>query len=94
MNIKVIIQEDNIGNIAVRPVREDIRRIITEHLQDFGVESDGRAFFNEGGEAQQFQQQLSNHCIRELKRGFNITMNIDAWTAGHWYGWDTHTLFE
>lgn len=95
MYIKVEIRKDRMGNIIACPVRDDIRNKIRSHLQDFNVHSDGTAFFQEGGPAQEFlENELSKHAQREIAKGHTVTPVFDPWIVGHWYGWDTHTLFE
>lgn len=94
MKIRVKIRQDNIGNIIGYPVRRDIREKIIDHLSDFNVRSNGDFFFQEDHEAESLSGLISDRLKKDLLNGWDIYPVIDAWTAAHFYGWDTHTLFE
>ena len=94
MNIKVKIRQDNMGNIIGYPVRRDIREKIIDHLANFKIESSGDFFFQEDHGAESLNGLISDRLKKDLLNGWDIYPIINAWTIGHFYGWDAYTLFE
>lgn len=96
MTIKVKVWEDEMGNIIGYPVREDIQEMVINHLNEMcpGTLHNAKFFFQEGMGAEEFKSELSSKQRNIIERGWNIYIMIDPWEMGHWYGWDTHTLFE
>ena len=94
MNIRVKIFQDRMGNIIGYPIRQDIREKIINHLADFNIKSDGSFFLQEGMDAGLALEFISDRLYRDLLYGWDIYPIIDAWAIGHFYGWDTHTIFE
>jgi hypothetical protein len=93
-NIRVKVFIDQMGNIIGYPVRRDIQEKIKNHLQDMNVYPDHRFFYQDGMGAEDFKQDLSQKQIKEIESGYDIYLNIDPWILGHFYGYDTHTIFE
>jgi len=95
MAIKVDVFQNRFGDITGRPVRQDIRTRILDHLLEFeGPGAEDTFYFQGGMGAEEFLDSLSPRQRRDIENGYTITILVDPWELGHWYGWDTHTLFE
>jgi len=84
----VDVQEDRMGNIHATPKNGRIAKKFARHLQGFGVQADGSAFFQEGGGAQEFLEDCSPSQRREISDGYRVSMRVDPWVFGQWLGWD------
>ena len=95
-NIRVKVFEDRMGNIQGFPVRKDLCDKIRNHLNEMVNDKQSSLFFmQEGMGAEEFKQEfLSKQQQKDVENGWYVTLTIDPWIVGHWYGWDTHTIFE
>jgi hypothetical protein len=92
--IAVDISEDNMGNIIAKPANIRYAKAFAKVRKENGGGSGDDAFFQEGGPAQEFLSDLSGKQRNELKKGYGITIKVDPWKVGHWYGYDAHTVAE
>lgn len=92
--ILIRISEDSCGNLLVRPVRDDWARRFRDVVVDNGGPRSLNVFFNQGAESAGILEGLSGRQRRELDRWGEITVRMDAWEAGHLYGYDAHTAAE
>lgn len=93
-NIKVQVWQDKMGNILGQPVRADLRKKIGDHMKVMTGHFTSRFFFQAEDDALGFEELLSLRQAYDLRHGYTVYLNVDPWLMGHWYGWDTHTLFE
>jgi len=95
-NIRVKVFEDRMGNIQGFPIRKDIREKIVAHLNEMHPNNPQSSmfFFQEGNRSEDFKADLSPKLRHDIEHGWYVTLTIDPWIVGHWYGWDTHTIFE
>ena len=95
-NIRVKVWEDRMGNLRGFPIRKDIREKIVAHLNEMHPNNpQSSMFFIQEGTEEEFRQEfLSKQQQKDVENGWYATLTIDPWIVGHWYGWDTHTIFE
>lgn len=95
MAVRVRVYEDHMGNVFGYPLKEDLQTQIATHMAEMTGLFDHRFFFQEGGPAEQFKDEnLSKRQRTEIEHGQACYINVDPWILGHFYGYDTHTLFE
>lgn len=93
--ISVEVEEDRMGNVIVRPVDKRYAKAFAKVRKDNGGGGGEDAFFNDGGEAEQFKSDYLNPRQRkELEKGYPVRMKMDPWDVGHLYGYDAHTAVE
>ena len=95
VKIKVRVEEDRMGNIIAEPVNQRFAKAFAKVRKSNGGGGDTSAFFNAGGEAEEFMRSnLSAKQRRDIESGWPIVVKVDPWIVGHWYGYDAHTVAE
>ena len=93
--IAVDVEEDRMGNIIAKPVSAKYAKAFAKVRKENGGGSGDDAFFNDGGEAEEFKREyLSSKQRKDLGSGYGVRMKVDPWVVGHWYGYDAHTVAE
>jgi len=92
--VKVRLSEDRMGNVIGYPIREDLRKKIKDHLFFYGVDSDGTFLVQEDYNIESLLGEIPKRAGRDLRKGWDIVVLMDPWQLGHYYGWDTQTIFE
>jgi len=92
MSIQIQVEMDSYGGLIAQPVREDYRKRIIKYLQQWTVVSDGSVYLQNAEEIDWFMQTfvpLRKRC--DLKRGWPVKCNVNAWDFAYLYGWDLHS---
>jgi len=93
--IAVEVEEDRMGNIIARPVNARYAKAFAKARKENGGGGGEDAFFNDGGEAEEFKREhLNSRQRKEIEKGYPVRMKVDPWVVGHWYGYDAHTVAE
>jgi len=92
--INVDIKTDAMGNIIASPVSKKYAKAFSDVRRENGGGSDLNVFFQEGGPATQFLNDLTPRQRREINKGWDVRIKVDPWIVGHWYGYDAHTVAE
>jgi hypothetical protein len=90
------VREDRMGNIIGKPKSKRIRNKIERYLWDLGKKYNyGEFFFQQGMGAEEFKNKyLKRRQRTDIEDGYTINIRLDDWEVGHFYSYDTHTLFE
>ena len=93
INIKV--DCDSLGCLILTPVSDKIRVKIMYYLKSMGVQSEGTALLQGDTEIEHFKEEyMPAQKAKDLSRGWEQRIRIDAWMFCHFFGWDTHLLAE
>lgn len=86
--------QDLMGNITVAPISAKWRKRFAQIVRENGGPHEDTAFFQDGGPAVEFLENMPARHRRDLESGRSVRFKADAWIVGHWYGYDAHTAAE
>lgn len=93
--IKVQVARDRMGGLTLTPSKK-IQRQAIKHLRELGHEhADGTALIQSEEDAQLFvETHLSEGQQRDLRDGWDVTIDMDPWDYGHLVGYDFHEAIK
>jgi len=74
------------------PVDEKLQVKINQHMKDMG-ERGGPTYFQSFEELEESLPEKKRQ-LKDLNRGWPITVLLDPWEALHFWGYDAHTITE
>lgn len=96
--IKVNFREQSYGGVLVTPVVERYAEMFCTVVAANGGPSlitqrrDGYSAYVQSVEG--LEESLSPRQLREVSTGWGVTVIMDPWEVGHFYGYDAHTVAE
>ena len=61
---------------------------------DDGGPKEPTAYVQHDADVEALLESLPRRARRDLRGGWYVTVQMDAWDAAHCYGYDAHTAFE
>lgn len=92
--IKIVAEMDRCGNIILSTKNKRYGKAFARIVKENGGPDEETAFFQQGFGASEFIEDLTPRQRKDLENGWEITFLIDPWLAGHFWGYDAHTLVE
>jgi len=93
MKIQVEAYRNREGDLLVRPVSTIYARKYAEHMRDMTGTPSFEAFFGADTAAQaEILSKFPQQARERLEQGWPVRFKVEAWTFGHWLGYDAHEV--
>ena len=94
MNIKIRVNEDNMGCLTLTPIKQSYSDQIVQYLKEFNVDSDGSVFVQSDCDIESFYNDCNASQRRDIKSGWGSIMLFDAWTFLTMIGYDANDCLQ
>lgn len=92
--VSVELSTDPTGTLYVTPNDGDVQELLADHMFDMNGHRDQYATVEEWKVDDFLAEHANEEDADNVRRGYKVDIEMDAWVLGHYYGCDAETVFE
>ena len=92
--VKVRVSPNRLGHLTISPINDRITRRIVKVVKANGGPGHDSVYLQVDTDVEAFLADFRPSVRRDVDAGWDVTVIMDPWVLGHYFGYDGHTAFE